>query len=102
LPKVAEIFTVQSSEESCELPTWLIDRKQHPAGLFYENLNGTKKFHLKSDSLVVTSKHPRPDEAASAFAGLPRSKMTFDCNSVEVNDDLKRFARIVMQVNFDW
>ena len=98
-------FSVQNYEESCELPNWLIDPK-HPTGVFYENLNGTKKYHVKPNSLTVTTKHSldsKENSAASLFGGqVTKAKMSLNCNSIEQNSDLKKSARLVMQVNFDW
>ena len=105
-------FSVQNYEETCELPSWLIDPK-HLAGTYYENLNGTRKYHLKSNSLTVTTKH---DQSKEAFGGNNNNnnlnsnfnlnnlkpRMSLECNSVEQSSEIKKFARLVMQVNFDW
>lgn len=102
-------FSVQNYEETCELPSWLIDPK-HLAGTYYENLNGTRKYHLKSNSLTVTTKHDQSKEAFGGNNNLNsnfnlnnlKPRMSLECNSVEQSSEIKKFARLVMQVNFDW
>ena len=82
----------------------MVDPKPNTAGVTFENLNGTKKYQIKSNSVIVTHKHKddATKDASASFAGTGRSKMTYLCNSVEQNNDIKKFARIVMQLNFDW
>ena len=83
----------------------MADPKPNSPGATFENLNGTKKYQIKSNSVIVTHKHKDDAKDASASfagAGAGRSKMTYLCNSVEQNNDIKQSARIVMQLNFDW
>jgi len=46
---------VQNYDESCQLPKWLHDVSTG-IGFVYENLNGTKKYHIHPRSIVITNK----------------------------------------------
>ena len=59
-------------------------------------------FELKPNSLVVTQKHGKDEQNPGNFGGMGKAKMTYLCNSVEQESEIKKSVRLVMQLNFDW